>query len=353
MRRIIHIDMDAFYASVEQRDHPEWREKPLAVGGDSERGVISAASYEARRFGVYSAMPGRKAKELCPDLIFAPLRFKEYEKVSRQIHTIFARYTPLIEPLALDEAYLDVTENLMGVNSATFIAQAIKNDIYNETGLTASAGISYNKFLAKLASDEDKPNGLFVIEPHQAQAFLAKLPIGKFYGVGKTTEVKLKELGIFRGKDLLKYTEKELINYCGKLGSFLFKVVRGIDNREVIAERARKSIGVETTFDKNINDEESFKEQSQLLLKALRTRCEKQNEFGRTLSFKIRFSDFSTHTKSKTEKTELIELNDFLLLGNQLCSEFIPLEKPVRLMGFSVSGFEKPNEQLQQLSLPI
>ncbi|MBU2020173.1 MAG: DNA polymerase IV [Bacteroidetes bacterium] len=353
MRKIIHLDMDAFYASVEQRDHPEWRGKPLAVGGSGERGVIAAASYEARKFGVRSAMSGRKALELCPELIFAPLRFKAYKEVSSKVNTIFSRYTNLIEPLALDEAYLDVTENFVGLESATFIAQSIKNDIYEETGLTASAGVSYNKFLAKLASDEDKPNGLFVIEPKDALQYLEQLPIGKFYGVGSATEKKFKEFGIFKGKDLLYHSQADLLHYFGKSGGFLYNVIRGEDNRPVLSNRERKSLGVETTFQNNIANDDLLWFEARKLLENLQTKCENANTSGRTLTFKIRFSDFSTHTKSRTEREDILNLDDFLDLGVQLYSEFIPLEKEVRLIGFSISGFDKDQEEFQQLSLRL
>jgi DNA polymerase-4 len=353
MRKIIHLDMDAFYASVEQRDHPEWRGLPLVVGGSEERGVVAAASYEARKFGIHSAMNGKRALELCPDLIFAPLRFDAYKQVSKRMHIIFSRYTDQIEPLALDEAYLDVTQNKMGIDSATFIAQAIKNDIFEETGLTASAGVSYNKFLAKMASDEDKPNGLFIIEPKDAKIYLEQLPIGKFFGVGRTTEAKLKEFGIYKGKDLLYHSEADLVHYFGKSGAFLYKVVRGEDNREVQANRERKSIGVETTFQINISDDSLLWVQAKKLLESLQTRCEKAESYGRTLTYKIRFSDFTTFTRSRTEREDVINLDDFLDLGVQLYSDFIPLEKAVRLIGFSITGFDKDQEEFQQLSLRL
>ena len=247
-RKIIHIDMDAFYASVEQRDNPELRGKPVAVGGSRERGVVAAASYEARKFGVHSAMPSVSAKRKCPDLIFVTPRFDIYKEVSLQIRAIFAEHTPIIEPLSLDEAYLDVTENLQGIASATRIAEDIRAKIRAETGLTASAGISYNKFLAKLASDYRKPDGLFVITPKMGPAFIEDLPIGKFHGVGPATSRKMKGLGINTGFDLGSQSLPFLQRHFGKSGSYYYWIARGVDDRPVLADRVRKSIGAESTF---------------------------------------------------------------------------------------------------------
>lgn len=342
--------MDAFYASVEQRDNPELRGLPVAVGGGEERGVVAAASYEARKFGVRSAMNGKRAKELCPELVFVRPRFEVYKQVSNQIRTIYERYTDIIEPLSLDEAYLDITENKMRMSSATFIAQAIKNDIFNETNLVASAGVSYNKFLAKLASDEDKPNGLFVITPEEGKGFVEKLPIQKFHGVGKATASKMQELNIFKGKDLLAFDEKELNHYFGKSGSFFYQIARGIDNRNVIAVRERKSAGVETTFTDNILDEIILWEEAKKLLDTLWKRLEKSQKQGRTLSLKLRFSDFNTITKSKTVESDLETEDELMDLAVQIYNSVLPLEDSVRLIGFSLSGFDKisPIISLQQ-----
>lgn len=341
MRKILHIDMDAFFASVEQRDNPELKGKPVAVGGSKERGVVAAASYEARVFGVRSAMNGKRAKELCPDLIFVRPRFEAYKEVSNQIRAIFERYTDIIEPLSLDEAYLDITENKMRMSSATFIAQAIKNDIFNETNLVASAGVSYNKFLAKLASDEDKPNGLFVIPPEDGKAFVEKLPIQKFHGVGKATAQRMQELNIFKGKDLLAFDEKELNHYFGKSGSFFHQIARGIDNRKVVAERERKSIGVETTFSDNISDEMELWEAARTLLDTLWKRATILHKQGRTLSLKLRYSDFNTISKSKTVETDIISENELVDLAVQIFNSVLPLENPIRLIGFSISSFDR------------
>ncbi len=342
--------MDAFFASVEQRDNPNLKGLPVAVGGGEERGVVAAASYEARKFGVRSAMNGKRAKELCPELVFVRPRFEAYKAVSNQIHSIYERYTDSIEPLSLDEAYLDITENKMRMSSATFIAQAIKNDIFNETNLIASAGVSYNKFLAKLASDEDKPNGLFVIPPEHGKKYVEKLPIQKFYGVGKATASRMQELNIFKGKDLLAFNERELNHYFGKSGSFFYQIARGIDNRKVISERERKSIGVETTFSENISNEIELWDSAKRLLETLWKRSSKSNKRGRTLSLKLRYSDFTTITKSKTADTDITTENELMDLAVQVYNAVLPLENPIRLIGFSISGFDReaPTVDLQQ-----
>jgi DNA polymerase-4 len=341
MRKIIHLDMDAFFASVEQRDFPEYRNKPLAVGGSEDRGVIAAASYEARKFGVFSAMSSKRAKELCPDLIFAKHRFPVYKDVSKQINKVFERYTDLIEPLSLDEAFLDITENKMGVNSATFIAQSIKNDVFNETGLTVSAGVSYNKFLAKMASDMDKPNGLYIIEPEMGQDFIDRLKIEKFFGVGKATAAKMKELGIFKGKDLKRFEMRDLEHYFGKSGRFFYRIARGIDERPVRANRERKSVGVENTFSVNINDEAELWDKAKKLLRQLWDRTQKSEHIGRTLSIKVRFDDFSTSSRSKTKELGINDEEQLMDCAVMLFNQFLPIEKAVRLLGFSLSGFER------------
>lgn len=333
--------MDAFYASVEQRDNPDLKGLPIAVGGGGERGVVAAASYEARKFGVRSAMNGKRAKELCPNLVFVRPRFETYKEVSKQIRAVFERYTDCIEPLALDEAYLDITENKMRMSSATFLAQSIKTEIFNETQLIASAGVSYNKFLAKLASDEDKPNGLFVIPPEQGKAFVEQLPVQRFHGVGKATAERMKELNIFKGKDILAYSLDELTRYFGKSGTFFYNIARGIDNREVHSERERKSVGIENTFTENFTDELLLWEEAKRMLQTLWKRQIKAEKRGRTLSLKIRFSDFRTLTRSKTVEQEITSESMLMDLAVELYNEILPLENPVRLLGYALSSFDK------------
>jgi DNA polymerase-4 len=273
-RKIIHIDMDAFYASVEQRDNPDLRGKPVAVGGSKERGVVAAASYEARKFGVRSAMPSVTAKRQCPDLIFVKPRFEVYKEVSRQIRTIFAEHTEIIEPLSLDEAYLDVTENIQGIPIATEIATLIRAKILSETGLTASAGISYNKFLAKLASDQRKPNGQFVITPNMGPSFVQDLPVGKFHGIGPATSAKMNGLGIFTGMDMRNQTLEFMTANFGKAGTYYYWISRGIDNRPVRADRTRKSVGAESTFSLDLADYEALAAELQPLIEKVWRHCE-------------------------------------------------------------------------------
>ena len=349
MRKIIHVDMDAFFASVEQLDNPELVGKPVAVGGSKERGVVAAASYEARKFGVKSAMSSVLAARQCPDLIFVKPRFDRYKEISSKIRSIFQRYTDVIEPLSLDEAYLDVTDNKMGLNSATFIAQSIKTDIKTELNLIASAGVSYNKFLAKLASDQDKPNGLFVILPEEAQSYIDSLPIRRFHGVGKATADKMLELQINYGRDLKRFTKDELIHYFGKFGNYLFSVARGIDNRPVQADRERKSIAAETTLSKDIFDDTSFEVKAMEMLEILWNRYQKYEKNGRTLSLKIKFSDFTSISKSKTVLEQFTNFEILQELASQLIKDCLPLEKSVRLIGFQIGNFE--DNEMEQLSL--
>ena len=351
MRKIIHVDMDAFFAQVEQVDHPEWKGKPLVVGGDEDRGVIAAASYEARQFGVRSAMPSRRAKELCPNLIFAPHRFARYKEVSQQIREVFSRYTDLIEPLSLDEAFLDVTENNVRESSATFVAQSIKNDIYEETGLTASAGVSYCKFLAKMASDMDKPNGLYVIEPEQAKAFIGQLPIEKFFGVGQVTARKMNELGIYKGRDLLRFPLRELNHYFGKSGSFFYDIARGIDERPVQAHRERKSVGVERTFSSNLTERAELWEEAKRILHTLWQRSEKHLDLRYTLSVKIRFADFTTVSRSHTPKAGFVDFDGLLSEANFLIGPFYEDFVPIRLLGFSFSGGKNKDDSSVQMEM--
>lgn len=350
MRKIIHIDMDAFYASVEQLDRPELRGKPVAVGGNEERGVISAASYEARAFGVKSAMSSKLAAKLCPDLIFVKPRFDRYKTISKEIRAIFERYTDAIEPLALDEAYLDVTDNKTGLNSATFIAQSIKNDIRNELQLIASAGISYNKFLAKLASDQDKPNGLFVILPEDAASYIAQLPIERFHGVGKTTADRLRELQIYFGKDLLRFKREDLNQYFGKLGNYLYDVARGIDERAVQSNRERKSIAAETTLRRDVFDTASILSISQEVLLVLWKRYETYPKNGRTLSLKVKYHDFTVSSRSKTLLDPLLTYSEVQELADQLLRDLLPVPRAIRLIGFQITNFEGMDE-VKQLRL--
>jgi DNA polymerase-4 len=351
-RKIIHIDMDAFYASVEQLDNPSLRDKPVAVGGNAERGVIAAASYEARKYGVKSAMSSKIAARLCPELVFVSPNFKRYKEISRDIHEIFKRYTDEIEPLALDEAFLDVTTNKMGLNSATFIAQSIKSDIQTELNLVASAGVSYNKFLAKLASDQDKPNGLYVIKPADAQVFMDNLPIERFFGVGKVTADKMHELQIYKGKDLKRFELEVLEDHFGKSGSFLYSICRGIDNREVKAHRERKSLGAESTYINDIFDTTNFRNSAEEIVALVWKRSENYERKGRTLSIKLKYNDFTQITRSVTRTSEIKNFLQLEKLANQLIESVLPLDKPVRLIGFQLSGF-KLEEGSPQLTLGL
>lgn len=352
MRKIIHVDMDAFFASVEQLDNPELRNKPVAVGGNAERGVVAAASYEARKYGVKSAMSSKIAARRCPDLIFVKPRFQRYKEISNQIRAIFKRYTDIIEPLSLDEAYLDVTENKVGLDSATFIAQQIKTDIKTELKLVASAGVSYNKFLAKLASDQDKPDGLYVITPDTALEYIYSLPIERLHGVGKASTEKLHLHQIFVGKDLIQYSEEELNRIVGKLGSYLYQIARGEDHRNVEANRERKSIAVENTLDTDVFDATRFRQIADDILEHLWNRYQKLEKNGKTLSIKIKYSDFSQITRSHTI-TDYFD--DQIVLGQiaeQLIEELLPLEKAVRLIGFQIGNFGEAEDEVQ-LTLPF
>jgi DNA polymerase IV len=337
IRKIIHIDMDAFYASVEQLDNPALRGKPLAVGGNEIRGVVSAASYEARKFGVRSALSGVLAKKYCPDLIFVPPRFERYKEISQKIHKIFYEYTDLVEPLSLDEAYLDVTNNKKGNPSASLIAQEIRLRILNELGLTASAGISVNKFVAKIASDFNKPNGQKTVNPNEVQAFLEVLPIRKFYGVGKVTTEKMYQLGIFTGLDLKSKTVDFLEKNFGKSGKFYFNVVRGIHNSEVKSDRITKSVAAEHTFDVNLTSELFMEEKLEIIAFQLERRLKKQKIAGKTITLKIKYSDFTQQTRSKTmpyfisDKSLLFETAKELLYQERM-------KESVRLLGISLNN---------------
>lgn len=336
-RKIIHIDMDAFYASVEQMDNPLLRGKPIAVGGSEHRGVVAAASYEAREFGVRSAISGVLAKKRCPELIFVRPRFERYKEISKQIHKIFHEYTDLVEPLSLDEAYLDVTQNKKGNPSATLLAQEIRLRIQNEVGLTASAGISINKFIAKVASDYNKPNGQKTVKPNEVIPFLEELPIRKFYGVGKVTTEKMYQLGIFTGLDLKSKPVEFLEKHFGKAGSFYYQVVRGIHNSEVKPNRITKSVAAEHTFDVNLTSEVFMLEQLDSIASTLERRLKKNNIAGKTITLKIKFSDFTQQTRSKTLPYFIADKG--LILEN--ITELLYQERmknSVRLLGIAVSN---------------
>jgi DNA polymerase IV len=339
-RKIIHVDMDAFYASVEQRDNPALRGKPVAVGGSEVRGVVSAASYEARKFGVYSAMPGKLAKAKCPSLVFVKLRFEAYRKVSQQIRSIFEEYTDLVEPLSLDEAYLDVTENKLGIETATEIAKQIKEKIFQKTHLTASAGISYNKFLAKIASDFNKPNGLFVIKPNRAEAFVDELPVAKFHGVGKVTAEKMHKMGINVGADLKKLEESELVKYFGKAGHYYYQIARAIDMRQVSNDGTRKSLGAENTFDTDLHTLAEMQNGLEPIIKEVWNRIERANVYGRTITLKIKFDNFETITRSKSAVQAIKQFDSYEKIVNELIENCLPFEQGVRLLGVTISNFE-------------
>ncbi len=348
-RKIIHVDMDAFYASVEQHDNPELREKPLAVGG-GQYGVVAAASYEARKFGVRSAMPGRLALERCPHLIVVKPRFQRYKEISQQIRAIFHEYTDLVEPLSLDEAYLDVTENKKGIESANDIAREIRQKIFEETGLTASAGISVNKFLAKVASDYNKPNGQKTIHPTQVLEFMDELPIEKFYGIGKVTANRMHELHIFKGSDLRKKSLDELISLFGKSGNYYYNVVRGIHRSEVKPHRIQKSVAVEETFWENLLDEDAVFAQLKIISTELEARLAKKEIKGKTLTLKIKYKDFTQYTRSTTWESYFSNADDFWLTSQKLW-QLRPFDKPVRLLGLSLSNLN--THQKKQVSVQL
>ena len=336
-RKIIHVDMDAFYASVEQMDNPELKGKPLAVGGSEIRGVVSAASYEARKFGVRSAMSGVQAKRNCPDLLFVPPRFDRYKEISKQIRKIFHDYTDLVEPLSLDEAYLDVTHNKKGNPSASLIAHEIRQRIFEEVGLTASAGISVNKFVAKIASDYNKPNGQKTVNPEEVESFLENLDIKKFYGIGKVTRDRMYQLGIFTGKDLKSKSREFLEDHFSKSGLHFYNIVRGIHNSEVKPNRIAKSVAAEHTFNENLTSEIFMLEKLERISLELENRLKKYNISGKTVTLKIKYSDFTTQTRSKTlpyfisDKGLLLEVAKELLFQERM-------KESVRLLGISLNN---------------
>jgi DNA polymerase-4 len=338
IRKIIHVDMDAFYASVEQRDNPELRGKPVAVGGSSKRGVVAAASYEARAFGVRSAMPSVTAQRQCPDLIFVKPRFEAYKIVSLQIREIFARHTDLIQPLSLDEAYLDVTHDKHSIGSAVKIAKAIRTAIHEETGLTASAGVSYNKFIAKLASDQNKPDGMCVILPDQGPEFVASLPVRRFHGVGPRTAEKMAKLGVHTGADLAQKDEAWLTQHFGSWGGYLFWAARGVDHRPVNANSVRKSIGAESTYFDDKRSEAELRDALEEIVDIIWGRIERNQAQGRTLVLKARYSDFRTITRSRTVGQALSDRASIAQVAHVLLDQILPVEMGVRLLGLTLSG---------------
>jgi len=337
-RQIIHIDMDAFYASVEQRDNPALRGKPVAVGGSRERGVVAAASYEARRFGVRSAMPSVTARRKCPDLIFVTPRFDVYKAVSLQVRAIFSEYTAIIEPLSLDEAYLDVTENLQGIASATEIAEQIRSKIRAETQLTASAGISYNKFLAKLASDYRKPDGLFVITSAMGPSFVEALPVERFHGVGPATAAEMKELGIFTALDLRAKDEAFLLRHFGKAGQHFYRICRGIDHRPVLPNRMRKSVGAENTFSQDLTSFDEMRAELGPLVDKVWQYCDSTGVRGRTVTLKIKFADFQIITRRRSRVEPISDRSMLASISAELLAAQFPMRKGVRLIGVSLSS---------------
>ena len=345
LRKIIHVDMDAFYASVEQRDDPSLRGLPVAVGGGSERGVVAAASYEARKYGVRSAMPSVRALRMCPDLVFRKPRFDVYKHVSNQIRAIFLDYTPHVEPLSLDEAYLDVTADLRGIGSATRIAELIRARIKVETGLTASAGVSYNKFLAKLASDQNKPDGLCVIRPGEGAAFVATLPVGRFHGVGPRGQEKMAALGIHTGADLAAQTQAFLRAQFGSMGDYLYRAARGIDLRRVRADRPRKSVSAERTFDHDLSSGASLRDTLETIIDITWERIERAQARGRTVTMKLKFADFTNMTRARSLAAPVETREVFAAAARALLDAALPLPQPVRLMGLGVSALEGEGDE--------
>ena len=349
-RKIIHIDMDAFYASVEQLDNPALKGKPIAVGGNENRGVVSAASYEARKFGVRSALSGVLAKKYCPELIFVRPRFDRYKEISKQIQSIFHEYTDLVEPLSLDEAYLDVTHNKKGNPSATLLANEIRARILSEVGLTASAGISVNKFIAKVASDYNKPNGQKTVSGDEIVPFLENLPIQKFYGVGKVTTEKMFQLGIFTGLDLKNKTLEFLEQHFGKSGSYYYQVVRGIHNSPVQAKRTTKSVAAEHTFDVNLSSEIFMLEQLESISRQIEKRLQKHSISGKTITLKIKYSDFSKQTRSKTMPYYISDKNLIFEIVKELLYQE-RLKDSVRLLGIALSNLNTEQKKTVVIQL--
>jgi DNA polymerase IV len=351
-RKIIHVDMDAFFASVEQRDNPAYRGKPIVVGGRPEqRGAVAAASYEARQYGIHSAMPSRIAKQRCPHLIFVKPRFDVYKQVSQQIRDIFHRYTDLVEPLSLDEAYLDVTGNKLEIPSAMAIARDIKRAIQHETHLTASAGVSINKFLAKIASALNKPDGLSLISPEQAEAFIESLPIEKFYGVGVATASKMKALGIHTGADLKQWSEADLVERFGKAGRFYYRVARAQDERPVNPNRIRKSIGAEQSFAEDLSDLATMDAELESLSRQVKERMDRHQRYGYTLTLKVKYADYEQITRSRTVNYLLQEADLIYQLAKELLLLHLDFQRQVRLLGITISNLSEPSRSLTYIQL--
>jgi len=358
-RKIIHIDMDAFYASIEQRDNPQYRGKPIVVGGspDGRGGVVATASYEARKFGIRSAMSSKKALQLCAEVIFIRPRFDVYRRVSSEIREIFHRYTDLIEPLSLDEAFLDVTEDKQQIGSAIEIASRIRQNIKDELQLTASAGVSVNKFVAKIASDMDKPDGLTFVGPSRVEAFMEELAVEKFFGVGKVTAEKMKKMGWHTGADLKKLSERDLIRHFGKPGRFFYRIVRGIDDREVQPDRERKSVGAEDTFPYDLTSLEEMNEELDKIAIVLHNRMNQSGLMGRTITLKIKYHDFRLATRSQSLTLTVNDSATLARMAKQLLANSDPEDKKIRLLGISVSNFgevvakEHKEERKDQLKL--
>lgn len=348
-RKIIHIDMDAFYPSVEILDNPALKGLPLIVGGDpNSRGVVASASYEARKFGVRSAMACSMAKRLCPQAIFLPSRMGRYREVSLQIHAIFQQYTELIEPISLDEAWLDVTENFQQIPSATWVARKIKDQIKTELHLTCSAGVSFNKFLAKIASDEQKPDGLFVITPEMAPQFLHDLEVRKIPGVGRVTQKKLKHLGVEYGYQLHEKSETLLVEHFGKFGTYLFHIIRGNDPRQVVSHREYKSISIENTFTTDLLDRQPLLDELHSLCKGLVQRMKKKSLSGKTLTLKVKFHDFQQITRSVSQEHDYKTEEDIFRSAKEklrvVCESEFP-QKPIRLLGVGISNLATEHSQ--------
>lgn len=355
-RKLIHIDMDAFFASVEQRDNPYYQGKPLVVGGTPDkRGAVAAASYEARRYGIHSAMPSRLAYQKCRHLIFVPPRFEVYKAVSEQIREIFYRYTDLVEPVSLDEAYLDVTVNRLEIPSATLIAQQLKAAIREETGLTASAGVSCNKFLAKMASGANKPDGLYLIVPEEAAVFVETLAIEKFHGIGAVTAAKMQRMGIHIGSDLRERSLEELVGRFGRAGHYFYNIARGIDEREVNPNRIRKSLGVETSFAEDLEDREVMLGELEKLVLALKERLDTHDAAGSTLTLKVKYADYRQQTRTRTVDSSLVEVERIRAMAKELFALVEVEGQKVRLFGLAVSNLrsEAKIEDAVQLRLPV
>ncbi|MEM1280255.1 MAG: DNA polymerase IV [Cyanobacteria bacterium P01_H01_bin.152] len=354
LRKIIHVDMDAFYASVEQRDEPAYRGKPIVVGGTPEqRGAVAAASYEARKFGIRSALPARIARQRCPHVIFVKPRFDVYREVSHQVRDIFARYTELIEPLSLDEAYLDVTQNLVEESSAIAIAQAIRHDIHQETQLTASAGVSINKFLAKIASGMDKPDGLYVIRPEQAAAFIETLPIDKFHGIGRVTANKMHQLGIQTGADLKQWSETDLVQKFGKVGRFYYRVARGQDDRVVNPNRIRKSIGAEKSFSPDLETRSQMLAALSAIAQRVGQRAQEQHRGGYTLTLKVKYGNYRQVTRSHTQTAPIRETDKIMTLGTALLHQHVDPQEKIRLLGLALSNLEPLPSETHYVQLAL